>query len=39
MQRKHNPQIVPAAKMLRKNMTKKNGIYGTIICEHIRFVS
>ena len=23
MDRKHNPQIVPAAKMLRKNMTKE----------------
>ncbi len=23
MERKHNPKIVPAAKMLRKNMTKE----------------
>ena len=40
MQRKHNPQIVPAAKMLRKNMTKEERYlwYGYLRTYPIRFL-
>ena len=33
MQYKHNKQLVPLAKQLRKEMTKENAIFGMIICE------
>ena len=35
MQRKHNKDIVPTAKMLRKNMTKEENIFGMIFCAPI----
>ena len=35
MQSKHNKQLIPLAKQLRKEMTKKNGICGMIICVPI----
>ena len=35
MQRKHNKDIVPTAKMLRKNMTKEENHLGMIFCALI----
>ncbi len=35
MQSKHNKQLVPLAKHLRKEMTKEDGIFGMTFCEHI----
>ena len=37
MQRKHNKDIVPTAKMLRKNMTKEKNTFGMIFCVLILF--
>ena len=37
MQRKHNKDIVPTAKMLRKNMTKEEKHFGMIFCASIPF--
>ena len=38
MQRKHNKEIVPLAKMLRKNMTKEEKHLWYDFCVDIRFV-
>ena len=39
MQPKHNKQLVPLARQLRREMTKENGIYGMIFYGLILSVS